>query len=76
MASEDPALVALTDQEGAALRELLADWPAYFEMMTSPSAWGDGARLALVDCLVYRSDPDRMLARMWAWVHLLEKSAK
>ncbi len=45
-------------------------------MMTSPSAWGDGARLALVDCLVYRSDPDRMLARMWAWVHLLEMAQK
>ena len=70
---DDPALVAQCDQETAALRNLLDDYPAYAEMMRTASPWRDGARLAIVDCLVYRSDPQRMLARMWAWVHLLEE---
>ena len=71
--SEDPALVALCDQEQASLRNLLDEHPHFAYEMRHASPWSDGARLAIIDCLVYRSDPQRMLARMWAWVHTLEQ---
>ena len=70
---EDPALIAHVDQESAALRNLLDEHPVFAYEMRHASPWSDGARLAIIDCLVYRSDPQRMLARMWAWVHMLEE---
>lgn len=64
--------LALVDQEAAAIRDMLDEHPVFACAMREPSPWSHGARLVVVDCLTFRSDPERMLARMWAWNAMLE----
>jgi len=65
---DDVTATHAVDQQAADLRDMVDEYPQFAEMLRSPSPWRDGVRLAIVDCLVYRSDPDQMLARMWAWL--------
>ena len=67
---DDVSATHLLDQASASLRDMIDEYPQFAEMLREPSPWRDGAQLAVADCLVYRSDPDRMLARMWAWLEL------
>lgn len=67
----DVLMLQMTDQESSAIRDMLDDFPQFAEVMRDPGPWRDGARLIITDCLVYRSDPDRMLARMWAWMRIV-----
>jgi hypothetical protein len=64
----DTAFLALVDREAADLRNMLDEFPQYAEVMRNPSAWRDGARLAV--------SPDRLLARLWAWERLCSENER
>lgn len=66
-------LRAAVDQEMAAIRNMVDDFPALAEMLREPSPWSDGARLPVVDILALPEE--RHEARLLAWAELLEPSA-
>lgn len=66
------SLRAAVDQERAAIRNMIDEYPMLAQMLREPSPWADGARLPVVDILALPEE--RHEARLLAWAEMLEES--
>lgn len=63
-----PDLVAIIDQEHAAVREVLDGCEQLSKALRNGETWpAMFGRLIVIDCLCYARNPERMMYRLAAW---------